>query len=479
MPFFATMNNNGKSIRWHPSLEVGPTGSSYAESAVAEHGLLTTPLRRGRGARFALASLALLALAGLAAVMTSGSSLSKLGPGLGLSFGKRPKFDPEAYAARGFDTYEERMSAMGSTDKTSRSLRLLLPSDAADDGTKEAEKEKRESAEGYRKLQLSTGGFGTGEGIPAESDERSVVQTITGYDTSTAYSIPEFYNNFEYVWESMVQQDQPLLWYVPKAGGNTLNKLFAHCLGMILSSSIAATVPGALDGSGLVINTFQDGSRYINADPSTLEGLQKLADGGIVSANPGADVIITQRLEASKVLFSPPLTGKGRLFVMLRHPIKRVVDQFYYRQRATWESEYDKSLAAMSLEEFAASDRLVENFVVRSLVHKLTTDVTASDVEMAKNILRMKFVVGIFEWFDLSVVRFEKYFGWWDEHQVLTDTAVNHCHYDRISTGGHVGAHPKASPGSEAYKKIAVRNWADLELYFYAKNLFYSQSALI
>lgn len=448
MPFFFPFRQRKQSISSHPSLEVGPGIDPQNAIPMATS---VSPCSYCSGKRFALAAVAFSGIAGAVVVVASGSSSLRV-----TTRSSGAKFDPETYAARGL-SYEERMS-----EKSGGRATL------------------RESAEGYRKLQLS--GFGeAAEGGESPGDERSVIGSITNYDTSTSVALPSFYDNFEDIWQNVVVQDQPLLWYVPKAGGNTLNKIFAHCLNMVMCSSVASTVTGALDGTTLVKNTFADGTQYINADPSTTDGLQKLADGGIVTAgataDSGADVIITQRLEASKMLFSS--AGKGRLFVMLRNPIKRVVDQFYYRQRATWEAGYDSTLAIMSLEEFAASDRLVENFVVRSLVHKLTTDVTAADVELAKNILRQKFVVGIFEWFDLSVVRFEKYFGWWDEHSVLTDTAVNHCHYDRISTGGHVGTHPKAENGSEAYKKIAVRNWADLELYFYAKNLFYQQAALI
>ena len=77
-----------------------------------------------------------------------------------------------------------------------------------------------------------------------------------------------------------------------------------------------------------------------------------------------------------------------------------------------------------------------------------------------------------------STVRFEQYFGWWDEYSVLTNSTINYCHYKKISTGDHFGRHP--TPNTDAVAVIAARNWADIELFMYAKSvLFPMQSTLI
>lgn len=166
---------------------------------------------------------------------------------------------------------------------------------------------------------------------------------------------------------------------------------------------------------------------------------------------------------------------------MLRHPVKRIVDGFYYRQHATWEKTYSPDLSSMTLEEYAKSGFMVENLYVRELLglYDFSTEVDESHMEIAKAILRRKFIVGIFEWFDVGVVRFEKYFGWWDKMNVLTDLEVNNCHYKMIDKGDHVGSHPRHPETEEVYNVIHTRNWADMELYFYAKTLFAEQSKLI
>jgi len=309
---------------------------------------------------------------------------------------------------------------------------------------------------------------------------RTLTLTITDYDTSQETDIPAFYDNYANVWDTITQEDQPMLFFVTRTGVRTLRKILGSCLGMCLASNLAATDPsgeGLLPADALEIKTHSvTGDSYLNVDLSTSEGIAKGVSTDLVPSRL-ADVMITQRLYESAAMFTP--SYKGRLFIILRNPIKRVVDQFYYRQRATWEDDYDEELAAMTLDEFSRSDKMVENYIVRSLLNKGDGDLTASHVQTAKHILRRKFIVGLVEWYSLGVVRFEKYFGWWEKYQVVTNTTVNFCHYSKITDDIPTGYNPKSELGSESWKVIGVRNWADIELYFYAKDLFYQQAKLV
>ena len=75
-------------------------------------------------------------------------------------------------------------------------------------------------------------------------------------------------------------------------------------------------------------------------------------------------------------------------------------------------------------------------------------------------------------------VRFEQYFGWWDDYSVLTNTTINYCHYKKISDGNHLGSTPTKDAAAAAI--LAARNWADMELFMYAKHqLFPAQAALV
>ena len=113
----------------------------------------------------------------------------------------------------------------------------------------------------------------------------------------------------------------------------------------------------------------------------------------------------------------------------------------------------------------------MENIEVRMLngITDVTTPITDEHVKIAKEILRRKFVVGIFEWFDVGMVRFEKFFGWWERYDVLNNLTINECHSAIIESGGEVGNFPKIDRAEEVYSKILSRSWADVELYHYAK----------
>ena len=153
----------------------------------------------------------------------------------------------------------------------------------------------------------------------------------------------------------------------------------------------------------------EDGGNYLNVNPGTMPGIDRARQLNLASSGK-AQVYISQHLTYSAKLFST--THKGRMFVMMRHPVKRIIDNFYFLQRSTWagHDDYDLDLGTMSLAQYALSDKMVENFMVRSLLDLNDSfELTKTHIDQAKDILRRKFIVGIIEWFDVSVHRFEKY----------------------------------------------------------------------
>jgi len=223
-----------------------------------------------------------------------------------------------------------------------------------------------------------------------------------------------------------------------------------------------------------------DGGFYLNVDLGTEAGIDDAASKNLVPSGL-ADIIFSHHLVyATDRLFDS--AHKARMMVMFRNPTKRAIDSFYYAQRAAWTGSppYDTDLALMSLTEYAASDKVVENMIVRSLVEKpATIDVTKDDVDYAKEILRRKFMVGILDWVDMSFARYEKFVGWWDTYNVFTDPAMNACHYTKINNGDQIGNHPKWHIGDNPHTWLTIRNWADTELYAYAKHLFAMQAKLV
>lgn len=153
---------------------------------------------------------------------------------------------------------------------------------------------------------------------------------------------------------------------------------------------------------------------------------------------------------------------------------------FYYRQAATWDPNFDTQLAIMSIHDYVDSNKLLDNYMTRSLLDlDQSAMITADDMITAKAILRQKFIIGIFEWYEASISRFEKYLGWWERFRVGGDQVVNQCHFDQINEyDKDVGWNPDVPHGSPTWNKFIMRSWADVELYAYAKHLYGEQGAL-
>eukprot|EP00591_Stephanopyxis_turris_P004644 CAMPEP_0195533940 /NCGR_PEP_ID=MMETSP0794_2-20130614/41513_1 /TAXON_ID=515487 /ORGANISM="Stephanopyxis turris, Strain CCMP 815" /LENGTH=138 /DNA_ID=CAMNT_0040666641 /DNA_START=15 /DNA_END=428 /DNA_ORIENTATION=- len=97
----------------------------------------------------------------------------------------------------------------------------------------------------------------------------------------------------------------------------------------------------------------------------------------------------------------------GRAFAIFRHPIDRVISTFNYIAYA------DPLKANVTLEEYARSDVGEEsNWMVRMITNNRRTEVTREDLEVAKEFIRKKVLVGLLSEIEASVERFEKFFHW-------------------------------------------------------------------
>ena len=164
----------------------------------------------------------------------------------------------------------------------------------------------------------------------------------------------------------------PFYWHVAKSGGTSVQDRYAHCFGLFEASEIGAT--NGLDKSEILELVEVNGSKnHINVDVSTLDGIVRAASLDLVPSKM-ADIIISPLIQQSvSNLFSQD--SKGQMFAMFRHPVHRVTSLFYYLQVATWEPTYNPALMNMTLLDYANSDLVEANFVLRSLVGKMEGEV--------------------------------------------------------------------------------------------------------
>jgi len=292
------------------------------------------------------------------------------------------------------------------------------------------------------------------------------------------------------------KSETPFFWHVPKSGGTTLQRLY-WCMGSTIANEVGANPKFGVENGELspfkAFNPWKDNpGKVVNVDICTHEGILQAKNRGFLT-NPGqphVDFVSTSEFQfASMMLFSPD--RKARMFALFRHPIDRAVSKFFYLQKATWEPTYNERWAQMSLEEWASRDRGDNNWMVRNLIGKGMRDaLNTEDLDLAKEIVRTKFVVGIMDRFEESVHRFNILLGV-DE----SDPKNQQCIEEFSSNGGDAHSHrnkeqiikknvfnsyshPEAERGSTAWVSLSKIHMYDNMLYRYIVQLFNEQRAM-
>mmetsp|Transcript_7877 Transcript_7877/g.16802 ORF Transcript_7877/g.16802 Transcript_7877/m.16802 type:complete len:455 (+) Transcript_7877:107-1471(+) len=213
----------------------------------------------------------------------------------------------------------------------------------------------------------------------------------------------------------------------------------------------------------------EDGRRYVNVDVTTPEGIAHAAQLGFAASPALTDVMFTPLLvDGAGAL----LNRNGRLFSVFRHPVLRVVSNFYYLQNAIWEPTYDEVFATWTIDDYAKSEVVESNWMVRSLLNKMVGRMEPSDILVAKETLKQKCLVGLIDDMEGTIRRFHDYFGFGSDDSL--DCALqNFSRKQSGSSNSH--NHPQLDPTSETWALLSKKNQLDLELFTYAKQLFVEQ----
>ena len=191
-------------------------------------------------------------------------------------------------------------------------------------------------------------------------------------------------------------------------------------------------------------------------------------------------LIITPFIGETGTLFPEKSAKKGRLFATFRHPLDRAVSMFKYLQYARWEPTYSPELKDWTLEEYASSGKIENNWMTRHLSGKYKADMTDQDLDIAKNIIRNNMLVGLINRLEESMDRFEAYFGL---RYTINPTEQEVCREGLFFGGTNINQNTnkkieKPKPGDTAYELIVSQNKYDIELYNYVVTLFDEQSDL-
>lgn len=240
--------------------------------------------------------------------------------------------------------------------------------------------------------------------------------------------------------------------HIPKASGTTVKEILSDCYGLVRTEMIQP--PSSLD-------VFHD-KHVLNLDLSTPESIalaikQKVADRGL------ADVFISQLSLEGSTVFSKSY-HMGRAFTILRHPVKLAASLFYYRRIATWEPTYRPEYNNITLQEYVETNGYYDNWMVRMLSNAKIGGLNDSHLELAKRILKEKFVIGISDHMDETFRMLQVYYGW-------VETRGGCVNFHLHSAPSNKNKYPVPDNGGPVWAMIAEKNKYDMALYYYALEL--------
>ena len=190
---------------------------------------------------------------------------------------------------------------------------------------------------------------------------------------------------------------------------------------------------------------------------------------GLVSSKM-SDIIFSPLLHESVQLFNNT-NHRGRTIGLFRHPVERAVSLFHYLKQASWEPTFSEKLKKIeTVEDYAISEFAENNWMVRFLTNEMFGVVTRKHLEISKEILRRKVVVGLTLDMEGSFDRFIKYLGWGEN---LTEPQ-SVCLKQYLSGGSNRNKH-LVEEDTMGWKVLRANNVLDLELYDYVLQLYEEQ----
>jgi hypothetical protein len=264
-------------------------------------------------------------------------------------------------------------------------------------------------------------------------------------------------------------KDTPFFFMIPKSGTTTLGSYMTNC---VTDDLVTANEVGKFYLSDtLQVVEHTNLNKYLNIDVTKRDGLDHGYELGLAESAL-ADVIITGFPVQVASIFNSH--NKARMFTLMRHPLQRIMSEFYYVQIADWEPiSYKPFLKNWTLEQYVKSDYTSDNFMTRQLVGKSSKnlELTMEDAENAKNILTEKCLVGLTKDYKETLLRFKQYFGWHHDQQ---------CFEDLFAKGGKKNSnkHPILKQGSRDYDALMKHDKFDMLLWNHAIKLFEEQAKM-
>ena len=291
------------------------------------------------------------------------------------------------------------------------------------------------------------------------------------------------YNLLKNVDESMdLSSDIPFFWHIHKAGGSTLKHIFS-CLRQVQTRKVNKPDCSSDPGNPLQLCQLnfeflnEKTTNVINVDASSLPGISRSIEMNLLNEYPQPFVLTSSRIYDALPILTQQ--RKGRLFLVMRHPVERAISKFYYTKIATWENlPYQSIVANMTLSEYANSKYCQNNWMTRRLVNKMKgEEITWEDLEIAKEILRTKALILLLEDIENSVHRMREYFQWNIDDNEQNECLHNFLHNDPVNANNWRERYNE--PTKDEWLMLRAQNEFDVHLMAYAKVLYKEQGEML
>mmetsp|Transcript_9602 Transcript_9602/g.11235 ORF Transcript_9602/g.11235 Transcript_9602/m.11235 type:complete len:539 (+) Transcript_9602:120-1736(+) len=311
-------------------------------------------------------------------------------------------------------------------------------------------------------------------GSGTEVVEMLPVEAVVSDPGMERYPLTEL-SHFKDNWDEWEETDVPMFLNIPKPGGSTVLDIMVMCHRVVAANEIGIQ-NGHADDQEIAVVSITDGYPVVNVDTTTVEGISRaqqmgFADSGLAGA------VVTHLLYEANELFTT--TAKGRIFTVFRHPIERAISMYSYMQVADWEPNYNPSFKEMTIEEYAESPFVENNWLTRQLSNTPEGDLTDVHLNLAMEVVRRKVIVGLMSEIEATMERFERFFRW--TYHVNPPNQEN-CRESLLGGGSNSNSKNKKEkpvPGSEAWELLSWQNNYDLQLYEYVESLFVEQEAFV
>lgn len=141
----------------------------------------------------------------------------------------------------------------------------------------------------------------------------------------------------------------------------------------------------------------------------------------------------------------------------------------------------------MSLDAYAHSDLAEGNWMTKMLTNTTNNELlTPTHFQVAKEVFGRKCLIGLTDHFEESMDRFSKFFHFESTHSINTHTKEETANFieerrqcaHKIAASGVHHQYAKISHDSSTWKELERKNKYDMELYDYAKAMYYQQSVV-